>query len=98
MAILIRKNWRKRFLFLRHQPERKISFSPAGAGEKVFSPAGAGEKEFFFSGTSRRESFFSGAGFFSLLADFLMSIYLKIITEEKNQNQEKKYGLAERKR
>ena len=30
-------------------------------------------------------------GIFSLLADFLMSIYLKIITEENNQNQEKKW-------
>ena len=47
----------------------------------------------FFSTTEIWE-----AGFFSLLADFLMSIYLKIITEQKNKKPEKKNGPAERKR
>ena len=77
------KSWKKIFP---EKLERKIlkkDFSRK-PGEK--NP----EKSFFFQKNWRKKSWIWFTGFFSLLADFLMSIYLKIIREQKNQIPDKK--------
>ena len=51
----------------------------------------------FFQKTWREKSWIWFAGFFSLLAKFFMSIYLKIMREQKNQNPDKKWPSREKK-
>ena len=90
-------NWRKNFilekkLYTREKtlyqrkkiiPEKKLyTREKKYTGEKTLLRR---KRILFFSTTEIWE-----AGFFSLLADFLMSIYLKIITEQKNKKPEKK--------
>ena len=88
-----KKYTREKTLYQRKSfiPEKKnILEKKLFSGEKTLLRR---KRILFFSTTEIWE-----AGFFSLLADFLMSIYLKIITEQKNKKPEKKNGPAERKR